>query len=149
MMETEAMEGNPQTDAQEVVHAEVGVYGQENGFQSFKPAFVSGAGEDPIDRAWRRRMGINICHPLTEWGSPDHVFKTPARITGGKALNYCKAVGSSTGSMAFFRAFGPKMITGTARWVKFFELFGLESWPSRYLRRWIKEGGVNRGSRSH
>ena len=87
MIVAEPMEGNPQTDAQEVVHAEVGVYGQENGFQSFKPAFVFGAGEDAIDRAWGRGVGINLCHSLTEWGSADHVFKTPRRIAGGKALN--------------------------------------------------------------
>jgi hypothetical protein len=73
-----------------VVHAEVGVYGQENGFQSFKPAFVFGAGEDAIDRAWRRRVGINLCTSLTEWGSLDHVFKTPGRIASGKAVKDCR-----------------------------------------------------------
>jgi len=87
MIEAESVEGNPQTDAQEVVHAEVGVYGQENGFQSVKSAFVSGAGEDAIDRAWRRRVGTNLCHSFTEWRSADHVFKAPRRIAGGKALN--------------------------------------------------------------
>jgi hypothetical protein len=80
MIETEAIEGTPPTDAEEGVYAEVGVYGQENGFQSFKPAFVSRAGEDALDRAWGRRMGINLGYPLSEWGSPDHVFKTPGRI---------------------------------------------------------------------
>ena len=89
MIETEPMEGNPQPDAEEVIHAEVGVYGQENGFQSVKPAFVSGAGEDAIDRAWRRRVGTDLCHSLAEWGSVDHVFKTPGRIASGKALNVC------------------------------------------------------------
>ena len=84
------MAGNPQTDAQEVVHAEVGVYGQENGFQSVKPAFVSGAGEDAIDGAWRRRVGINLRTSLPEWGSPDHVFKTPHRIASGKAVKDCR-----------------------------------------------------------
>jgi hypothetical protein len=86
MIEAEPMEGNPQTGGREVVHAEVGVYGQENGFQSVKPAFVSGAGEESIDRAWGRRVGINLCHSLTEWGSADHVFKTPRRIASGKAV---------------------------------------------------------------
>ena len=85
MIEAKSMEGNLQTGAGEVVHAEVGVYGQENGFQSVKPAFVSGAGEDAVDRAWGRRVGTNLCHSLTEWGSADHVFETPRRIAGGKA----------------------------------------------------------------
>jgi hypothetical protein len=86
MIEAEPMEGNPQTGAEEVVHAEMGVYGQENGFQSVRPAFVSGTGEDAIDRAWGRRVGTNLCHSLTERRSADHVFKTPCRIASGEAV---------------------------------------------------------------
>jgi hypothetical protein len=84
MIEAEPIEGNPQADAQEVVHAEVGIYGQEDGFQSVKPAFVSGAGEDAVDRAWRRRVGTNLCHSLPEWGSADHVSKASGRIASAK-----------------------------------------------------------------
>ena len=86
MIEAEPMEGNPQTGTEEVVHAEMGVYGQENGFQSLRPAFVSGAGKDAIDRAWGRRVGTHLCRSLPEWGSADHVFEAPCRIASGKAI---------------------------------------------------------------
>lgn len=86
MIEANQWRETPQTGAEEVIHAEMGVYGQENGFQSVRPAFVSGAGKDAIDRAWGGRVGADLCRSLTEWGSADHVLKATCRIASGIAV---------------------------------------------------------------
>lgn len=62
-----------------------GVHGQENGFQSFNAAIISGAGENAADRAWRRRMGADFCAAFAEWRSAHHVPETAGRIASGRA----------------------------------------------------------------
>jgi len=71
----------------------MGVYGQEDGFQSFDPAFISGVGEDAAHRAWRRRVGVDLCSPFAKWGCAHYVFKTAGRIASGEAVPHGQAAG--------------------------------------------------------
>jgi len=61
------------------IYAKMGVYGEKNRFQGFKPTLLFGTRADPFIGARRGGMGADIGRTLSERGKFDHVLEKADR----------------------------------------------------------------------